>query len=215
MNSKLIVLGIMVLLLVSSVSVAYAQTLTTETGRANTQITGTSNAVTSSSDTSSGSSGSDSTKSGSSDKVKPSPILKLTLQTALTSVQKEKLYRERLNIAADIPVAGASVERFIEQNASDDAIVTHVTIVSTLVKPVARELISNDLFGMNKGFVRKLAEKATNMQYKNMIQQRIEAYQTDLENKDKIKPHFDKTRVRSLFKKQMDIKTFISQIWNF
>lgn len=139
--------------------------------------------------------------------------IKLTDLQEFTTIQKENLYRDRFEIR-EIPIRIESIERFIQIHNKDMENADKVVIISRVVKPISRELISNDLMRMNRLFIKKFADKLVNESTNDTLHQRIESYKQHLEEKKSIRLNINKFHIRELFLKKIDRKSFINQLWN-
>ena len=139
--------------------------------------------------------------------------IRLSDLSEFNSIQKESLYRDRFDIR-DIPVRVESIERFIQIHNKDMENADKVVIISRVVKPISRELISNDLMRMNRLFIKRFADKLVNESINDTLHQRIESYKQHLEEKKSIRLNINKFHIRELFLKKIERKTFNSQIRN-
>lgn len=139
--------------------------------------------------------------------------IKLTDLQEFTTIQKENLYRDRFEIG-EIPVRIESIERFVQIHNKDMENADKVVIISRVVKPISRELISNDLMRMNRLFIKRFADKLVNESINDTLHQRIESYKQHLEEKRPIRLIINKFHIRELFLKKIDRKSFINQLWN-
>ena len=107
-----------------------------------------------------------------------------------------------------------SIEKFTKIEQEDATYVGRISIISRIVMPVFRERITNDLFSMDRFFVSRFSKKLDDEKNKDRLKERIESYKNFLEDQEKIRLNIDKLRVKTLFRKQIDIRSFINQIWN-
>jgi len=130
-----------------------------------------------------------------------------------TPMEKESYYRQQLDIGAGIPISSSSVDAFVSESAIEPESVAEAVVVSKLVQPVGREKITTDILSMNKQFVKRFAVKAKEESTKQEIQQQVESYNQDLENRNRIQIQIDMNQVKDLFDKKITIESFLSSIW--
>jgi len=134
----------------------------------------------------------------------------------MSHTQKEELYREKFGISAGVDVRPTSVEQFAAEADQDPDAVDTAATVTRIVPVPSREPIASNLLKMDKGFVKRLADKsAVDESFRENVQIQMETYKQDLENRDQIRITFNRENVKQLFQKRISLSQFISQIWPF
>ncbi len=123
----------------------------------------------------------------------------------------EDFYRQVMDIPENIALQTDSINKVVQRNISDSDNLQRVAYISKLTVIENREYIANELLGMNKQFIRKLAARAMeNNQVKSGITQQISRYVTT--RTTGIHVAIDEARIRQLFEKKIDMDELISGI---
>ena len=131
----------------------------------------------------------------------------------LTHDQKVNMIRNDLDISQEVNISSGTIRALIERNSNDNRNFENIVSASKLVTPENRVKLANHLVGMDKEFVNRFTLNAVkNNQNKARSTGIAKSYISYIEDRTMIRTNIDKTKIRMLFRKEIDTKKFMEMI---
>ena len=124
---------------------------------------------------------------------------------------KETFYRNEFGLSATIGIEPESIDKLVTRNITDREGFEKIVSITRLVEEVKRENLANELAEMDTSFVSRLSIRAVTD--REAVTNQISSYLEDVDSVDAIELSPDKEILKSLFRKEINMSTFIDHLW--